>query len=58
MKRPETFWGYIHCRIRGHVSYGSFCGADHVSLLHFCMVKVAVMQQSDICYLPNNSLHL
>jgi len=30
MKRPETFWGYIHCRIRGHVSYGSFCGADHV----------------------------
>jgi hypothetical protein len=43
MKHPKTFWGYIHCRIRGQVPYGSFCGADDVSLLHFCVMKVAGM---------------
>ena len=56
MKCPETFLGYVHCRIRGQV----FCEV-HVALTTLgycivCMLKAADMLRSDICYLPNNGL--
>jgi len=34
MKCPETFLGYVHCRIMGQVSCEVFGGTGHMSLLH------------------------
>jgi hypothetical protein len=57
MTCPETFLGYIHCRIWGQVSSEVFVALAKLAYCIVCTVKGAGMLQIDICYLPNNGLH-
>jgi len=54
-KCPETFLGYIHCRIWGQESCEIFVALAKWAYCIVCMVKCAGMLQSDICYFPKRA---